>query len=902
MGLMMMVFVQRATVQARRVQWAWRLVAMVALLGAAALPGATGPVVAATPIMQLRNMDAATEAIAGLPFTDRLVMNRIQNPEKGTRNYYTPPGQPKRCCIPPNIVHDVSTLRIINSSADQALTISNLSIVGRFELATPPALPLVINANQFADVKVRFVAQEEGLRGGLYGGALTIQSDDPATPTKAVELVGFWQLYSEVDPSTFRSQEPTIQELHALFGFNFALEGPWKNLNNNGLREAVGDEVVSGFWKRADASKPVTVQQIAAYHGQGNTETISWNNKGSATTTSIFTQEGDEGQSLFPHINDNLSKYAVGTFNPSGPFGLRSGGEWSNSPDNRDEVGCPAENRCGHHLRFWPLRDRAGQVVPNTYFMIMDYYSTTPGVTVNYDFQDNIYILSNIQPENQTVPTDVAQPQALLRLDTGADVGTNYTDIRGNTWRSDESIKLVTTTNPDTGQKTTTVQPDQVYSPAPMPDENPNANAIANTDDDQLFRSYRGNTGGNTRLVTYELPVGMTNRTVDVKLYFAERFQTSANQRLFDVTIEGAQRENNLDIFERAGGKDTALTLSYSAVAVNDGKLTIQLDARPESGGKDYPSIAGIEVLCRSLCTSPKDFTIPAKLTNLTATPAANGISLDWDSTAETDFKSYVVYRSTKAAGPWTPIKTITSRATSNYVDQAAPSGIMSYYRVEAVDQSNNQSDPAFANALLTGTIDTTPPAVPSGLSATNTEDGVALNWNNNTTNPDFVGFNLYRAATAAGPFEKINETLLTSSDFLDGGVLEGDTAVYRVTAVDASGNESAQSNAVTITRPNTTPPAMPAGLVFTTAGPSIALDWDNNTEGDLQGYNVYRVNNGQLTRLNNAALADSAYTLTNVPICTVAAYQIKAIDSAGNESAGMPLNLTRVCAPIVMP
>ena len=39
----------------------------------------------------------------------------------------------------------------------------------------------------------------------------------------------------------------------------------------------------------------------------------------------------------------------------------------------------------GHHMRIWPVRDRAGAIVPSTYLVAMDYSG------INYDYNDNVF-------------------------------------------------------------------------------------------------------------------------------------------------------------------------------------------------------------------------------------------------------------------------------------------------------------------------------------------------------------------------------------------------------------------------------------------------------------------------------------------------------------------------------
>jgi hypothetical protein len=68
------------------------------------------------------------------------------------------------------------------------------------------------------------------------------------------------------------------------------------------------------------------------------------------------------------------------------------------------------------------------------------------------------------------------------------------------------------------------------------------------------------------------------------------------------------------------------------------------------------------------------------------------------------------------------------------------------------------------------------------------------------------AGYNIYRAATAAGPFSKINTGLVTATVYVDAGIAvgiaaggggSGDSSYYVVTSVDSGGTESVQSLAV---------------------------------------------------------------------------------------------------------
>jgi hypothetical protein len=97
-------------------------------------------------------------------------------------------------------------------------------------------------------------------------------------------------------------------------------------------------------------------------------------------------------------------------------------------------------------------------------------------------------------------------------------------------------------------------------------------------------------------------------------------------------------------------------------------------------------------------------------------------------------------------------------------------------------------------------------PHVPTGVRVERKADGIHLRWDavlDCDRNP-VAGYNIYRAASAAGPFSKINIVLIINTVFVDtdgvaamaSGGSSGDS-YYAVSAVDSSGFESVQSLAV---------------------------------------------------------------------------------------------------------
>lgn len=88
---------------------------------------------------------------------------------------------------------------------------------------------------------------------------------------------------------------------------------------------------------------------------------------------------------------------------------------------------------------------------------------------------------------------------------------------------------------------------------------------------------------------------------------------------------------------------------------------------------------------------------------------------------------------------------------------------------------------------------------------------------------------------------------------------------------------------------PDTTPPADPTGLVASPGNTTASLTWNNNTEGDLDGYNIYRsaTSGSGYSKLNTNPVTSPAFTDTGLTNGNTYYYVITAVDTAlpANES-----------------
>jgi len=95
--------------------------------------------------------------------------------------------------------------------------------------------------------------------------------------------------------------------------------------------------------------------------------------------------------------------------------------------------------------------------------------------------------------------------------------------------------------------------------------------------------------------------------------------------------------------------------------------------------------------------------------------------------------------------------------------------------------------------------LDAAPPAAPSGLAAARDGGSVRVQWSANSE-ADLAGYKVYRANSAEGPFDAVSVNIVTTNEYVDTNIPAGAATLwYRVSAVDATDNESAQSASVSI-------------------------------------------------------------------------------------------------------
>ena len=192
---------------------------------------------------------------------------------------------------------------------------------------------------------------------------------------------------------------------------------------------------------------------------------------------------------------------------------------------------------------------------------------------------------------------------------------------------------------------------------------------------------------------------------------------------------------------------------------------------------------------------------VPAPPANVSATPDAKGIVLKWD--APSTAKMFNVYRigASEAPNELAPPINAAPVTSATYTD-APPYGAYTY-RVTAVAATGPpriESDPSAAATVTFK--DLMPPPAPASLTALVEVKNVRLLWDPVDV-PDLAGYFVYRyEGKARIKFQ--TGAPIPSTHFGDASPDPGIEYVYAVTAVDKSGNESAERRSEPVLVPKT--------------------------------------------------------------------------------------------------
>ena len=190
-----------------------------------------------------------------------------------------------------------------------------------------------------------------------------------------------------------------------------------------------------------------------------------------------------------------------------------------------------------------------------------------------------------------------------------------------------------------------------------------------------------------------------------------------------------------------------------------------------------------------------------------------------------------------------------------------------------------------------------TPPAAPTGLTATPGDASVVLDWNDSAA-AGLQGYSVYRGTVSGGPYTKLNGALIPASNYTDATAVNGTLYYYVVTAT-ANALESVNSAQVFAT-PQVPVPNAPTGLQATAGDAQVALEWADSLEAGMQGYTVFRAteSEGEYTALNGSLLGTSTYLDTTALNGTTYFYVVTVTVSGQQSEYSVEVSATPQATP----
>lgn len=215
----------------------------------------------------------------------------------------------------------------------------------------------------------------------------------------------------------------------------------------------------------------------------------------------------------------------------------------------------------------------------------------------------------------------------------------------------------------------------------------------------------------------------------------------------------------------------------------------------------------------------------------------------EFDERGNSLIRAFELQRASTDKGPFVPVmKNIAPSARSITYPTLQSTG---YFVIAAVPL---QGEPTLSFPVLVQPTDTVPPATPAGLRGVVDSLGVVtLTWAANTE-PDIFGYRIYRGQTDGEELVPLNDIAVRANRFTDTLDVHNlnSRVYYAVTAVDHRYNQSAQTPAVTLEKPELVPPSPPVITKYTATAKGIVLEWATGGEENLGTLNLYRKERGQ--------------------------------------------------------
>jgi fibronectin type 3 domain-containing protein len=120
------------------------------------------------------------------------------------------------------------------------------------------------------------------------------------------------------------------------------------------------------------------------------------------------------------------------------------------------------------------------------------------------------------------------------------------------------------------------------------------------------------------------------------------------------------------------------------------------------------------------------------------------------------------------------------------------------YYVRASATSSSPYTESENSNVTEILTLDILIPIAPTGLVAIAGENFVSLSWDANKET-DLAGYRVWRRSEGEEEFSALTDELITENVYHDSNVAKNQSYFYAITALDANGNESQRSEAISV-------------------------------------------------------------------------------------------------------
>lgn len=296
------------------------------------------------------------------------------------------------------------------------------------------------------------------------------------------------------------------------------------------------------------------------------------------------------------------------------------------------------------------------------------------------------------------------------------------------------------------------------------------------------------------------------------------------------------------------------------------------------------------------------DIIPPAAPVNLTAQADTGRIILRWEANTEADLAGYQIYRSTRdTAKKYATLYNAFPLVSNNFTDTLPKRARNAFvYWVAAIDTSLNRSQ--WSNFAMATMPDVFPPEKPFIKAVRESEGRIVVEWVPNA-DEDLMGYNIFRtmASDSIPRPKQLNINLLDRDvfRFTDLWAESNVRYYYSLVAIDSAGNPSKPSEPYDFRKTEldtTTFSIASAKGKYLKKKSRYILTWSNKYKVEVEGYVVFRREDGQEFNPLSGLLTNSEYVDNGIKPEKVYFYQIKQYFKNGTtgESEILELNTGR--------